>query len=146
MSDDQAAGTAGDFGDLIDTKPFDDRIERRRDRRQGTELLDHAIARGKRRTTQNRGTVLITHRFGPSIAVLVRKHGHQPHRKAFGEVIDHVFAGGEIDFECFAFRIGEIGEAAVKHGFGGRDELHYNSVAVGKRRINRRQQARQLHR
>src|SRR3546814_6325601 len=75
-------------------------------------------------------TFLITHRFRPSIAVLVRKHGHQPHGKAFSEVIDHIFAGGEIDFECFTFCIGEIGDAAIEHGFGGRDELHYNSVAV----------------
>src|SRR3546814_8766794 len=58
-SNDQAASTACYFGDLIDTEPFDDRIERRRYRRQGTELLDHAIARGKRRTTQIRSTFLI---------------------------------------------------------------------------------------
>ena len=32
-SDNQAASTARDFGDLIDTEPFNDRIERRRDRR-----------------------------------------------------------------------------------------------------------------
>src|SRR3546814_6938782 len=86
-SDDQAAGTTSDFGDLIDTETFDDSIERRRDRRQCTELLDHALARGERRTTENRSTVLITHRFRPGIAILVRKYGHQPNREAFGEEI-----------------------------------------------------------
>src|SRR3546814_13286154 len=57
-SNDQAASTACYFGDLIDTEPFDDRIARRRYRRQGTELLDHATARGKRRTHKNRNTIL----------------------------------------------------------------------------------------
>jgi hypothetical protein len=59
--------------------------------------------------------------------------------------ITHI-RGGQIDLERFAFLIGEVGEAAVEHGFGGRDELDYNSVAVGKCRIDRRQQAWQLHR
>ena len=58
----------------------------------------------------------------------------------------HVFAGGEIDFECFTFRIGEIREAAVEHGFGGRDQLDDYSASVGKRVVDGWQQARQLHR
>src|SRR3546814_10921835 len=77
-SNDQAASTACYFGDLIYTEPFDDRIERRRYRRPGTELPDHAIARGKRRTTPNRSTFLNPPRFRPTHTFPVTKPRNKP--------------------------------------------------------------------
>ena len=96
---------AGDLGDLVDAEPLDDRVERGRDRRQRAELLDHAVPRGQRRAAQDRSALVIDHRLGARIAVLVGEHGHQPHREALGEVVDHVFARAEVDLQRLAFLV-----------------------------------------
>ena len=55
-------------------------------------------------------------------------------------------ARAEVDFERFAFFVGEIGQAAVEHGLGGRDKLDHDGIALGDGGIDGREQARQLHR
>ena len=144
--DDQAAASAGHFGDLVNPEPFDDRIKRGGDWRQRAKLLDHPVARGERRVAQHRRALFVDHRLGARIAILVSEHRHQPDREALGEVVDHVFARAKVDLERFAFCIGQVGEAPVEHGFGSRDKLHHRRIAVGKCGIDRREQARQLHR
>jgi len=57
-----------------------------------------------------------------------------------------IFPRGEVDLESFAFLVRQVGKSPVEHGLGRRDELHDNGMPIGDRRIDRRQQARELHR
>jgi hypothetical protein len=56
------------------------------------------------------------------------------------------FAGAEVDFERLALLGGQVREAAIEHGLCGRDELDDDRIVLRKRIVDRRQQARQLHR
>ena len=143
---DQPAGPACDLGHGLGPKVFDNRIERGGDGRQRTELLDKRIARGNGARAENGIALLVAHCLGAEVAVLVGEDLHQAHREALGEVVDDKFARGQIDIERFAFFIGQVSEAPVKHGFGGRDQLHYNRMVCTKRFFHRRDQARQFHR
>ena len=56
------------------------------------------------------------------------------------------FPRGQVDLESFALLVRQIGKSPVEHGLCRRDELDDNSVTVGNRRIDRGQQAWELHR
>ena len=142
----QAARPACDFGDLVDAEPLDDGIERGRDRRECAELFDHPVACGERGAAQHRVARLVEHRLGAGIAVFVGEHRHQPDRKALGEIIDHVFAGGQVDLERFAFFVAKRCQAPIQHGLRSGDQLDDDRVALGERGTNRRQQAREFER
>ena len=144
--DDQPLGAPGDLGDLVHSEPFDDCIERGGDRRQRAQLLDQLLARGERAAAQHRISGIVGHRLGARCSVLVDKDLHQPHRETPGEVVDHVFARGEIDLEFLAFCRTEVGKPPVEHGFGGRDQLHHHRIAFAERRIDRGQEAGQFQR
>ena len=58
----------------------------------------------------------------------------------------HIFPRGEVDLESLALLVRQVGKPAVEHGFCRRHQLDDNSVTVGNRRIDRKQQARELHR
>ena len=104
-ADDETARATGDFRHLIQTEAFDDGIKRSRDRWKGTELLDHLVARGKRRAAQHRCALLVSHRLGARIAVFVGEHRHQANGKALGEIVDHIFPRGEVDLQSFALLV-----------------------------------------
>jgi hypothetical protein len=142
----QPAGPTRDFGHGVGSEVFDDRVERGSDGRQRAELLDQRIARGNGALAENGIALFVAHRLGAKIAVLVGEHLHQSHRKALGEVVDDVLSGTEIEFERFAFLVGEVGEAPVEHSLGSRDQLHNNRMVFAKRRVHRGDQARQFHR
>ncbi len=57
-----------------------------------------------------------------------------------------IFPRGEVDLESFAFLVRQVGKSPIEHGLCRRDKLDDNSVTVGNRRIDRRQQAGELHR
>ena len=58
----------------------------------------------------------------------------------------HVFARGQVDLQRFAFLVRKVGKPAVEHGFCRRDQLDDNSLPIGNRRMDRGQQAWELHR
>jgi len=58
----------------------------------------------------------------------------------------NIFPRGEVDLESFALLVRQVGKPAVEHGLCRRDQLDDNSVPVGDRRIDRGQQAWELHR
>ena len=58
----------------------------------------------------------------------------------------HVFPRGEVDLESFAILVRQVGQSPVEHGLCRRDELDDNGMPIGNRRLDRRQQAGELHR
>ena len=56
------------------------------------------------------------------------------------------FPRGQVDLQRFALLVGEVGKPPVEHGFCRRDQLDDHSVTIGNRRIDRGQQAGELHR
>ena len=58
----------------------------------------------------------------------------------------HIFPRGEVDLESFALLVRQVGQSPVEHGLCRRDELHDNGMPIGDRRIDRGQQAGELHR
>ena len=144
--DNQPPGPAGDFGNLIGAEPFDDGIERGCDRWQCAQVFDHAVARRNGRAAQHGLTQFIAHWLGPWIAVLVSEDRHQTDWKAFGEILDHIFARRQVDFQGLAFFGREVGKSAVEHRLGRRDELDHDGMAAAKCRFDGGQQAWQLHR
>ena len=131
---------------MVGTEPLDDRIERGGDRRERAELFDHRVARRHGAAAQHRVAVLVDHRFGTRIAVLVDEDRHQPDREALGEVIDHIFARAEIDLEMLALLVGKIGKTPVEHGLGGRDQLDDDRVVVFQHVLDCRPEAGKFHR
>ena len=145
-ADNEPAAAPGYFGDRPGPKMLDDRVERCGDWRKRAKLFDQRIARGNGTRAKNRITVVIAHRFGAQIAVLVGKDLHQAHREALGEIVDDVFARTKVDIECLAFLVAEIGEAAVEHGLSGRNQLHDHRMIFTERFFYSRDETRQFHR
>src|SRR3546814_10986823 len=89
---------------------LDDRVECCGNWRQRAELFGQRITRSDCTWAEDGITLFIAHRLGAKIAVLVGKDLHRAHRKALGEVVDDIFARGEIDIERFAFFVGKRSE------------------------------------
>ena len=54
-----------------------------------------------------------------------------------GEIVDHIFAGRDVERTSFHSSAG-LGETAVEHRLGGRDKLDHGRMAVGQVLLDRR--------
>ncbi len=133
----EPAGATRDFGHGVGSEVFDDRIERGSDGRQRAELLDQRVTRGHGASAEDRIALLVAHRLGTQVSVLVGEDLHQAHREAFDEVVDDIFTRGQIDIERFAFFHAKVGKAPVEHGLRGRDQLHDYRMVFAKRCFHR---------
>ena len=77
------ARAPGDLGDGIMPEPVEDLIQRRRHRRQRSELADQFVAGGKRLLALDRVAVAVEHRAAHQVAFLVGEGFLQLHGKAW---------------------------------------------------------------
>src|SRR3546814_2243089 len=79
---------------------------------------------------------------------LTRVVGKDPHLargKGALQIVDHIFARREIDFEVGPFLGVQFGEPAIEDRFRGRDELENDRFALAEVVTDRRDHCRQLH-
>src|SRR3979411_1952505 len=95
---DDTAGAAGYFGDHVCPKSLDDLVERAGHRRKRRELLDKAVAACNGLTALDRLGITIDW-TGTKVALRVGEWLVELNREGMGEIIEHIFARGDIDLD-----------------------------------------------
>jgi hypothetical protein len=87
---------------------------------------------------------LIDHRARAFIAILIPVAFHGAGRERIVEIVRHDLAGRKVELDLGAI-LGEIGQAAVEQGLGGRDQLDDDAMVGGQRFLDGGEQRGQLH-
>ena len=142
---DDAARAAGHFGDHVGTEALDDLVQRARHRRQRGELLDQAVAARDGLPALDRLAVAID-RPGTEVALRVGEGLVELDREGMGEIVEHIFARGDVDLDVAPLLGRDLGEPALHQRLAGRDDLDDGGVAGVEIALDRADQRRRLHR
>ena len=141
---DDAARASRHLRHHLGSEPLHDLVEGAGDRRERGELLDQAVAAGDGLAALDRLAVAID---GPGgeIALGVRERLVELHREGMGEIVEHVFARGDVDLDVAPFFRRDLGEPALHQRFAGRDDLDDGGVAFLEIALDRADQRGRLH-
>jgi len=142
---DDAAEATRNLSDHIRPKSLHDLVERARHRRQGCELLDQAVASCDGFAALNWLAVAIDGP-GAEVALRVGEGFVELAREGMGEIIQDIFARGDVDLDVAPFLGWDLGEPALHERLPGRDDLDDGGVACVEIALDRTDQRRCLHR
>ena len=137
---------AGDLGDHLGPEALHDLVERALHGGKGREMLDQPIAALHGFARLDGIAVLIDDGPRLQIAVLVGIDLVKLRREGMGEIVQDIFARGDVAGKIAPFGRGDFREAALHQRFAGRDDLDHRGVARLQIAINRSDEARDLHR
>lgn len=109
-------------------------------------MLDQPITALHGLARLDRIGLLVDHGPRVQIAVLVGIDFKELDREGMGEIVENIFARGDVAGKITPFRSGYFGQAALHQRFAGRDDLNDGGVAGFQMPFDRGDQARDLHR
>ena len=122
-----------------------DLVERAVNRRQRRQLLDQEFT--------TRDGVAALHRLAISegwsrrqVTLAIGKGFVELGREAVRQIIQYIFARGDVDLDVAPFLGRNFGEPAFHQRLASRDDLNHGGMAVPQIALNRRNQRRRLHR
>ena len=104
-------------------------VERGRHGRKRRELLDEGVAARGGLLADDRVAVLVEHRPGHDVALVVGKRLLELHRKGVREELDDGLAWREIDVDVVPFRCRDLRDAPLHQRLAGGDELDDGGAA-----------------
>ena len=90
--------------------------------------------------------VFVDHGPRLKVAVLVGIDLEELCREGMGEIVENIFARGDVAGKIAPFRCGDFRKAALHQGFAGRDDLDDGGMAGLQIALDRRDEAWDLHR
>ena len=124
---------------------MDDLVERALDRRQRREPFDQLITPLHCLAALDGLTVAIDWPRA-QIAVAVGERLEQLRRKRMGEIVEDIFARGDVDLDVVPLLRRDLGEPTLHQRLAGRDDLDNAGMPGGKVRLGASDQRRRLHR
>ena len=109
-------------------------------------MLDQTIPSFHRLARLDRIAVLVDHRARVKIAILVGIDLEELCREGMGEIVENIFARGDVAGKIAPFRRRDFRKAALHQGFAGRDDLDDGGMAGFQIALDRRDEAWDLHR
>ena len=142
---DDTSRAARHLGHHVRAKALDDLVERAMHGRQGRQSLDQPIAARDRLAAQH-GLAVAKDGTRRQIAFAVGEWLIELGREAVGEVVQNVFARGNVDLHVAPFVGWNLRKATFHQRLAGRDDLDHGGMTRGEVAIDRCDQRGRLHR
>jgi hypothetical protein len=133
----------GDLGHSLGAEGVQQGVEHTRHSREAAHPFDQGLATGQGLLAHHRPT-LVHHGDERHLPVGILDRLHQMDGKGFPKIVEHIFAGGQVDREVVPFLRRDGGQPPLHDGLIGRDDLDHGGAVPGQITPDGRDQARCL--